>query len=150
MRKIHWESWNVKEEDFIHLRNVEHKNLLTGLTKPNHIYESVEDEDDGSGVESIEIQIPIIATPFGAYQISSVFKPSDRWDCWIGHTNFRIGGTIFNILNSSIPGIEALSIMGAYTFCIGIAKLFDSSEVKQQIENTFCEEQHDKTKGHEE
>lgn len=134
--EIAWESWNAKEHELIEQKNIQYRNLLTepGASGASE-YDEVEDGDS-----MIEISISHIETPFGAYQTTSVFKPSDRWDCWICHTNFPIGPKCLKILNESIPGIEALSIMGAYTFCIGVAKLFDANKVKKNIEEIFCGE----------
>jgi hypothetical protein len=132
--KIGWESWNVKEQELIEQRNIQYKNLLT---EPGNSHEgNFEEEYDGGSM--IEVSIPHIDTPFGVFPTNSIFKPSDRWECWIGHTNFPIGQKCLKILNESIPGVEALSIMGAYTFCIGVAKLFDSSVIKKNIEQVFC------------
>lgn len=136
--KMAWESWNAKEEEMIESKDLQHKNLLTELTQNDITYE--EDAEMSPAGDMIEVTLPQISTPFGSFSTNSIFKPSDRWECWIGHTNFVIGPKCFKILNESIPGIEALSIMGSYTFCIGVAKLFDAADVKRQIEQTFCGE----------
>ena len=45
---------------------------------------------------------------------------------------------ISNILNKDISGIEALKILGKYSFFIGVAKLFDISDVRKSIEEALC------------
>ena len=41
-------------------------------------------------------------------------------------------------LNKDISGIEALKILGKYSFFIGVAKLFDISDVRKSIEEALC------------
>ena len=67
-----------------------------------------------------------------------MLKPSDRWDCWIGYTNFPITNKISRILNKEIEGIEALKILGKYSFFIGVAKLFDITDVRKDVEEALC------------
>ena len=74
----------------------------------------------------------------GPYPEESILKPSDRWDCWIAHTNFPITGGITNVLNTDIDGIEVLKVMGKYSFFIGVAKLFDIRDVRNQINEKIC------------
>ena len=74
----------------------------------------------------------------GIYPAESTFKPSDRWDCWIGYTNFGITKNIANILDTQVDGVEALKILGKYSFFIGVGKLFDITDVRQNIESTLC------------
>lgn len=135
--KISWESWNVKEQDLIEHKNTQHRNLLSELRNSQNSYDMMDESEDSSG-GLVELSIPHVDTPFGTYSANSVFKPSDRWDCWIAYTNFPIGEKCLKILNESVPGIEALAILGAYTFCIGVAKMFEATEVKQNIEAILC------------
>jgi transcriptional regulator NrdR family protein len=126
IRKLAWESWNSK-------------------------FETVEDilEDDGDEeIDSKEINellvnemlfTPprIIHTPVGEYAEDCLLRPMDRWDCWICHSNFDITAEIAEKIEK-IEGIEALKIMGRYSFFIGIAKMFDFTEVRNNIEKTLC------------
>jgi len=84
-----------------------------------------------------EMKSPIIQTPFGPVHIESKLKPSDRWDCWLGYTNFNLTEEIEEKIKN-VEGIDALKIMSRYTFCIGVAKLFQFSEVRRNIENELC------------
>lgn len=142
-KNIQWESWNVKEEELIIHRNNQYASILSSLQN-NNSQDEYYDEDDNN---VIHIAVPPIGTPFGSYHVHSVFKPSDNWDCWIGHTNFKITESILKILNEEILGIEALSILGAYTFCIGVAKMFNASDVKQEIYDRLCGEIHGNNTG---
>lgn len=80
----------------------------------------------------------VIQTPFGVYPLESMFKPSDRWDCWIGTTNFDITRSVKKRLKKEIPGIEALRILGRYTFCIGVPITFCATIVRKAIEDEIC------------
>jgi hypothetical protein len=129
-KTIAWESWNAK---------------LEGLQQ-----ESI-DENEPTYLENEHIQsselVPtemfitpprVIHTPLGVYPEDSLLKPSDRWDCWIGHTNFDITNNVASRLDSDVDGIEALKILGRYSFFIGIGKLFDIAQIRKDIENLLC------------
>lgn len=129
-KKIAWESWNAKVD------------LISSAAQ---IQEVEDQEYEMEEVSQFPIdpgfileQQKILYTPIGPYPEESMLKPSDRWDCWIGYTNFPITNKISNTLNKSVEGIEALKILGKYSFFIGVAKLFDISEVRKDIEETLC------------
>lgn len=127
-KKILWESWNAK--------------ILTASEQQEPQQEESQAYDTPEVEVSPEYFIPIqsrlIHTPMGAYPEESILKPSDRWDCWIAHTSFPITGSIVNILNNDIDGIEVLKVMGKYSFFIGVAKLFDIRDVREQINEKIC------------
>jgi hypothetical protein len=129
-KTIAWESWNAK---------------LEGLQQ------EVMNEDQSTYLENENLQaseiIPsemfiapprVVHTPLGVYPEDSLLKPSDRWDCWIGHTNFDITNNVAAKLDSEIHGVEALKILGRYSFFIGVAKLFDIAQVRKDIETLLC------------
>ena len=129
-KKIAWESWNAKVDlisSAAQIQEVEDKE-----------YEMEEVSQFPIDPGFILEQQKILYTPIGPYPEESMLKPSDRWDCWIGYTNFPITNKISNTLNKSVEGIEALKILGKYSFFIGVAKLFDISEVRKNIEETLC------------
>lgn len=123
-----WESWNAK--------------ILIEDEQPDTEQEETPSyEMNTEGVSQdylIPIQSRLFYTPMGAYPEESILKPSDRWDCWTAHTNFPITGSIANILNTDIDGIEVLKVMGKYSFFIGVAKLFDIRDVRSQINDKIC------------
>lgn len=135
-KKISWENWNQLEKDFLKKMNAYCKND----------FDEIEDEDDEySWKDSHEEPDKLMSlaslsgsqsfqTPFGMYPIDSLMRPSDRWNCWIIHTNFNISARIYNILEKEIDGIAALIIIDRYTACIGIGKLFNETLVKEKIE----------------
>lgn len=79
-----------------------------------------------------------IRTPFGVYDIDDDFSPYNMFDCWIGHTNFRLTKKDFNILDSQIDGIGCLKILSPYRFFIGIEKMFSFPAVRIQIQKDLC------------
>lgn len=132
--KIVWESWNAIEEDMVEKKSAMYKNLLAELSTSQS--DDYEYEEEMKPMEvSINSNTPLI-TPFGLHSYQSPFKPSSRWECWIGHTNFKITHGIKNTLNKCI-GVESLCIMGCYSFCVGVGKAFNSSDIRQEIESTF-------------
>tara|TARA_Y100000592_G_scaffold68700_1_gene106739 strand:- start:3973 stop:4599 length:627 start_codon:yes stop_codon:yes gene_type:complete len=128
-KMIVWESWNAK---------------VASQTEQVEKEEVVEEMD--SYIDEIsekEMIIPFqqsraIYTPLGAYPEESMLKPSDRWDCWIAHTNFKVTHGVKNILNEKIDGIEVLKITGKYSFFIGVARMFSISDVRKQIDEKIC------------
>lgn len=134
--KISWESWNALEEELIAKLEKETLDCLSQIQGLEGVtFEAQSDESEGL----ISVGANAIITPFGDHYINSVFKPSNRWECWIGYTNFPIDEDVVRILDEEIDGIEALAILGAYTFCIGVAKMFNATEVKREIEENFCD-----------
>lgn len=128
-KKIAWESWNAKVASYMESNN----DTIT----------DIDESAFGTQLDSLEKDLfysvsRIMYTPIGPYPEESMLKPSDKWDCWIAHTNFPITGHILNILNNDIEGIEALKILGKYSFFIGVAKLFDIADVRRQIDEKIC------------
>jgi len=125
--KISWENWNTKEHEFL-----QEKNSNDSSIKGKFGEFIVDDEDEVVSMGDFGLQGNII-TPFGAFPIYSMFKPSDRWDCWIAHTNFSITNGMANKINKEVDGVAALNILDKYTFCVGISKSFESRLVMNDI-----------------
>jgi hypothetical protein len=133
MKKIMWENWNEKEIE-----------LAEGSPIDNLILDSLGGEEDQTmQMDSLmspflsEMQSPVLHTPFGAVPSDSTLKPSDRWQCWLGYTNFDLTHKISDKMKV-ISGIEALRIMSRYTFCVGVGKLFNFTNVRKEIEDAVC------------
>jgi hypothetical protein len=129
-KKIAWESWNAKVELF----------SPEEIIQPD---EGVEYEQDPSQMMPLDAgfileQQRILYTPIGPYPEESMLKPSDRWDCWMGYTNFPITNKISKLLNKEVEGVEALKILGKYSFFIGVARMFEISNVRKSIEEKLC------------
>jgi tRNA U54 and U55 pseudouridine synthase Pus10 len=126
-KKIAWESWNAKFE--------------TEEDDDCYIYSDQEEtENDMLDLVPFDMFMPqprIVHTPIGVYPEDSMLKPSDRWDCWICHTNFDITSDIADKIEKS-EGIEVLKVLGRYSFFIGIAKMFDVKDVRRNIEQEIC------------
>jgi hypothetical protein len=60
------------------------------------------------------------------------------FDCWIGHTNFDLTHGIKDILDN-VPGIELLKICSRYRFFIGIGRMFDFTQVRNDIEKVLIQ-----------
>lgn len=128
-KKIAWESWNAK---------VDIVSLSQPIDTEEHDYQEM-DQMSQLGMESFIVeQQRILYTPIGPYPEESMLKPSDRWDCWIGYTNFPVTNKVSNTLNKEIEGVEALKILGKYSFFIGVAKLFDITDIRKEIEEKLC------------
>lgn len=126
-RKIAWESWNAKIE-------------AINYTDDNPNEDESFSEDDFSELVPSDIfisQINMVHTPIGTYPENSLLKPSDRWDCWICHTNFDITSDIADKIEK-LEGIEVLKILGRYSFFIGVARMFDIKDVRKDLENELC------------
>ncbi len=132
-KSIAWESWNSKVDEFLN------PELPSEQSEDN--FQTNYDETQVEGVSFGDFQIPSpmsLHTPVGLYPIESMLKPSDRWDCWFGYTNFTITNRIKEILNNEIEGVESLKICGKYTFFIGVGKMFDISDVRKQVLSKIC------------
>ena len=133
MKKIiAWENWSEIEKE---------------LTDDMYTVDEIDDEEQASELEALINNMPLsplisdvksyIYTPSGQVSCDSKLKPSDRWDCWMGYTNFGITNTIENKIKN-IDGIDALKVMSRYSFCIGIGKLFKFTDVRRELENVLC------------
>lgn len=130
MKKIMWENWNEKEIELVE---------PTGF----NVNEVINEEDVGDQLSGLELSsfLPdmnnILHTPFGMVPSESALKPSDRWECWLGYTNFDLTHKVSDRMKF-IKGVEALKIMSRYTFCVGVGKMFNFSTVRKDIENAIC------------
>jgi hypothetical protein len=136
-KTIVWKSWNATVDEIIGSIEEEMEAIQNELNNINE-----EGGIDGNGQNWLmpmfdKQALNLIHTPWGPYPLDSTFKPSDRWDCRIGTTNFDITHNVKDILNTT-EGVEALKIMGRYTFAIGIPCTFNFREVRIEIEKSLC------------
>ena len=132
-KKIVWTSWNAVAQEYISSIYEEMKAM------EEEFHEMSQNQEMPPLVPFIDrTQVNMIHSPWGLYPIDSMFKPSDRWDCWIGTTNFSITNKIKTTLRDEIDGIEALKILGRYTFVIGIPMTFQFKDVRIDIEKQLC------------
>lgn len=134
IKTITWKSWNALADEYIYGIQEEYKKMEEEI-------EALNEENPEMGMMFQPILkgegMNVIYTPLGAYPIDSMFKPSDRWDCRIGVTNFSITHSIKSKVKR-IEGIEALKILGRYTFFIGIPASFNFRDVRSDIEKELC------------
>lgn len=90
------------------------------------------DDEDNKNIKVISPLLPI------TNQLIDDVAMLSSFDCWMGHTNFDITPSIKNTLNK-IPGVEILKICSRYRFFIGIGRMFDFKEVRQNIEDSLLE-----------
>lgn len=127
-----WENWNEKEKD-----------LVEPLMQDPFFIEDEGDESEqimSKGdplLPMLDIQQPVIHTPFGVVPSDSILKPSDRWQCWMGYTNFDLTHQVSDRMKT-INGVEALRVLSRYTFCVGVGRMFNFTSVRKEIENAIC------------
>ena len=129
-KTIAWESWNAKLEGL--------QQELIDENEPTYLENEHIQSSELIPTEMFITPPRVIHTPLGVYPEDSLLKPSDRWDCWMGHTNFDITNNMASKLDLEIDGVEALKILGRYSFFIGIGKLFDIAQVRKDIETLLC------------
>jgi hypothetical protein len=98
-----------------------------------------EDEEETSNVEeeSEEYHQPLIF-PFSAQFLEDVTMTAN-FECWMAHTNFDLTNKIKEMLDR-IDGIEILKICSRYRFFVGIGKMFNFADVRQNIEKVLFKE----------
>lgn len=126
-RKIAWEKW----EDLPHIE--------PARSDPFAGIESEETEEPAEfDLSDFFERIPkLVHTPVGMYQVDDRMSPIKQFDCWLGHTNFDITGSIQDYIEST-PGVEVLVILTRYRFFLGVGKLFSFRDVRVNIENSIC------------
>lgn len=132
--KIQWESWNEKEREHLSERKAREDNINKTLNSMRGESFEVDDENDDEGDSDFGLNYSNVITPFGIFTVDSLLKPTDRWDCWLGHTNFTLTRSMVHKLNRDVEGIAALNILDKYTFCIGVARSFEISAVRKEVE----------------
>jgi|TARA_R110000796_G_scaffold106734_4_gene217242 hypothetical protein len=132
-KQIAWESWNAIAEEMLLPKDM----VMPEANGDESAYSEIEIPPEFLSPEMFIPQQSFISTPIGTYPEDSCMKPSDRWDCWMGHSNFSITNEISDKIEL-VDGIEALKIMGRYSFFIGVGKLFDIKDVRTDIEKELC------------
>lgn len=134
-KSIMWKSWNAVEEGIIS-RNNSFMEGVMGVSEDSY-GQDIQDSQDGFD-ELVSNPVPLIVhTPIGVYPQDSFFLPSNRWDCWIGSTNFDITFDLQKQIEE-VPGVERLKTIGRYTFFVGVARLFKIRDVRREIEKASC------------
>ena len=93
-------------------------------------YYTEEEYNEQQVSEAFVIPVPVTD------DLSNEIALMSSFDCWIGHTNFDITPSIKETLNE-INGVEILKICSRYRFFIGVGRMFDFKNVREEIENTI-------------
>jgi hypothetical protein len=128
-KEIAWEKW---EDDIVQER-------IREDSKTESVEEDSLEESFLEAMENMPIQeIPkVVSTAVGIFEIYDRNKPSNQYDCWLGHTNFNISQEVKNCIEN-IEGVEVLKVLTRYRFFVGIAKMFDFKKVRVEIEKAAC------------
>ena len=138
-KQIVWTSWNARVDEMMAPLD----ETFTPEMDPDDVaYNDIEIPQELLSPELFLQQERILYTPMGPYPEESLMKPSDRWDCWLGYTNFSITNEIEEEIGGDnagtkegVEGVEALRVLGRYTFFVGVGKLF---EIRENIEKKLC------------
>lgn len=135
-KKIAWQ----KYEDYIEKQITSPAliNIMQSIMALQSPVDSSEDEEEEDDYLELEADQNKTITPFLPLtnQIIEDISMLSTFDCWIGHTNFDITSVIKNTLDTT-RGVEVLKVLSRYRFFIGIGKLFDFKEVRQNIEENL-------------
>lgn len=129
-RLIVWEKWvDPFDPENLHLDNHEEE------------YDSLEDDTTEHSEEAMppltHSQMKVIVTPIGLLPID-VLSSAEKFNFWIGHTNFDITGGVANVIEQS-SGVEILDIITRYRFRVGIGKIFTDRDVMKEINDNVYE-----------
>ena len=141
-KQIVWTSWNARVDEMMAPPD---ETFFPEVNPDEMPYNDIEIPQELLSPEIFLQQQRILYTPLGPYPEESLMKPSDRWDCWLGYTNFSITNEIeeqiggdYTGVEEGIEGVEALKVLGRYTFFVGVGKLFDIREVRENVEKKLC------------
>ena len=129
-KKIAWENWKEKVD----------------YSPPeNKLEESTEEDEDAIEKSLLSaMEIPrLVQTPLGIFHYEDKLKPSEKFDCWIGYTNFDITQNVSDLI-AYVDGVEALEVMSRYTFFLGVGKMFNFRDVRLGIEILILEPEYPK------
>jgi len=130
-RKIAWENWKEKVD-----------NSPPNVDKTEEI---LEEDEEGLDLEKSllsAMEIPrLVQTPLGIFHYEDKLRPSEKFDCWIGYTNFDITQNVSDAIES-VEGVEALEVMSRYTFFLGVGKMFNFRNVRTSIEELLFEDEY--------
>jgi len=135
-RKIAWEKWD--ETAFLQDEHLEPEKPEE--QKPS-LFEEAEEQEISAHLDAQFFGMggfppPKVRTPLGLFSVDDPMRPSNMFDCWIGHTNFDITHNL-QLKIEEVPGIEAFRVMSRYRFFIGVGKLFLFRDVRQEIQQSL-------------
>ena len=135
-RKIGWQKYEDVIEGQINspIADMISKSILSNRQLESHFHS----ENTHQGYEEEEeLEEPshqfVVSFPD---DISNEINLMSNFDCWVGHANFNLTDDIKKQLSLQ-DGVEVLKVCSRYRFFIGIGRMFDFSEVRKEIEESF-------------
>lgn len=119
-KKLHWEIWQnpiVK--------------MMEDMGADDDLDDEFSEQENSNGGN-----LKMFSTPFGIFPIKDTIENGNPFNFWVAHTNFNITKDTVNKI-CHVPGIESLSVFSPYRFRIGVAKLFDVSQVKHNLQKAL-------------
>jgi len=129
-KKIAWENWKEKVDC-----GPPKTKLNDSMEETEEVLESDEDSIENSFLSVLEVP-RLIQTPLGIFHYEDKLRPSEKFDCWLGYTNFDITQNVSDAIEL-VDGVEALEVMSRYTFFLGIGKMFKFRAVRISIEESI-------------
>lgn len=133
---IVWEKWSdpLGEDDL----DIMAEDDSSADPEPSFYDDENEEAETEHGQEPIEFYkrpTKVIMTPMGIIPYTDNTASNKIFNFWVGHTNFDITSSVATIIEQ-ISGVETLDIFTRYRFRIGVAKLFETSSVINDINNS--------------
>jgi len=134
-QKIGWQKYEDVLDGQINcpLAQQLYQNVMENLNKDEDLFPSDADFADEEMMVQHEEVIEDIKVVLDK-DFSKEILLATNYDCWMGYTNFDITPKIKNTLDE-IAGVEIMRICTRYRFFIGIGKMFNFTEVREDIEN---------------
>lgn len=136
--KIAWEYWIDPYGDNIDLLNpISEEQELENFDANE--YERIGDlKEKQNNQQGLFTKKPykLAITQIGVIPFYEHSLPSRIFKFWVGHTNFNISPKVAKTIEDT-NGVETLDIFTRYRFRVGIAKIFDSKEVRKDIERNI-------------
>ncbi len=142
--RVVWEKWADPYGE--NINEIEWPGWNKGLYDDD-VKEIISDEDlDGDLIEKLDREFEereniffnkkmnVVMTPMGIVPLTEYTTPGKIFNFWNMHTNFTINDKIKDLVNKS-AGVETLDVFTQYRARIGIGKVFDSIDVKKNIQD---------------
>lgn len=102
-----------------------------------HIDDDFEEIDEYEEEKYSEKPQEIMNTPIGMFKMNDKYNPYRQMEIWVGHCNFPISRSVFDIINSTL-GVEFFKIITPYRFLVAPAQMFEWRDVRSRIEKNVC------------
>ena len=109
------------------LEMIVNKSMLPDIPLEDLDEEELEDLESMLSQSETNFTIPVDD------QLMEKVSMTQSFDCWMGHTNFNITGEIKDKIEKS-EGVEVLKICSRYRFFLGVGRMFDFKDVRNDIE----------------